>query len=42
MGNPHSKLRQLLRENPQLGILVAEALGPPLGLRPDSECDEPS
>lgn len=40
MARQHAELRQLLKDNPQLGILVSEVLGPPLGLRPDSGARE--
>jgi hypothetical protein len=36
------KLKTLLRDNPQLGILVAELLGPPIGLRAPRDPGEPS
>jgi hypothetical protein len=41
MSDQQGKLKQLLRDNPQLGILVAEILGPPLGLRTTREPGEP-
>jgi len=31
--NQQVRLQRLLRDNPRLAILVAELLGPPLGLR---------
>ena len=36
------KLKKLLRDSPQLGILVAEILGPPLGLRAPRDPGEPT
>jgi hypothetical protein len=41
MSDQQVKLKTLLRDNPQLGILVAEILGPPLGLRGTRDPGEP-
>ena len=41
MSELQGKLKRLLQDNPQLGVLVAEILGPPLGLRESTENEEP-
>lgn len=42
MSDQHLNLKKLLRDNPQMGILVAEILGAPLGLRTPRDPGEPS
>ena len=42
MSEQLAKLKKLLRDSPQLGILVAEILGPPLGLRAPRDSEEPT
>jgi len=42
VSNRQLKLQELLRDNPQLAILVTELLSPPLGIRAPGGPDEPS
>jgi len=42
VSDQHLKLKKLLRDNPQMGILVAEILGLPLGLRTSLNPEEPN
>jgi len=42
VSDQHLKLKKLLRDNPQMGILVAEILGPPIGLQAPRDLERPS
>ena len=42
MADPLQKLRELLGDDPRTAVLLIELLGPPIGMRPQSDPDTPA